>query len=258
MLHLTAIMNNQLMMLNRYKGVSNSIFQKLRSLDNCFNRKFTSNVLKNCNFQTNAKLFRTWETTIYSSCIHYGQTRTLTSFSGTGLCGLNISKVSHRNTSLQKSSPYVVPLRHKSGARKRSKLSKSEDSDSDVEDNTDDDDGDESDVDDDVPKGYRDITAHVKSLRIDSVLAAGLNISKSKIDDFFLQSKLRLNNEKVLKKARKVSEGDELDLIHEYKDDVMKVKRVYIKKILPEKTGGDRFVVKLRTWRTPIETENID
>ncbi|KAF8561470.1 hypothetical protein P879_06208 [Paragonimus westermani] len=60
---------------------------------------------------------------------------------------------------------------------------------------------------------FRQLTAHVHSVRFDKVLRSGLNLTRAAADEAFLSSHLRLNGEKLLKKSTPVEEGDRLDMV---------------------------------------------
>lgn len=102
---------------------------------------------------------------------------------------------------------------------------------------------------------FKDISGHIKSFRIDAVIGLGLKIGRNTIEEHFLESKLRLNDKKVLKKSARVYPGDVMDLIVDEIDDVVKVKRVRLLTIGKEKTKSDKFSVKLRVWNSATEVE---
>jgi len=62
-------------------------------------------------------------------------------------------------------------------------------------------------------QGSKEISINVDSLRMDSVLKSGLKISRSKVEEYFYQSRIRINGEKVLKKSIQVNLGDEVDIV---------------------------------------------
>ncbi|KAF6776609.1 hypothetical protein AHF37_04257 [Paragonimus kellicotti] len=72
---------------------------------------------------------------------------------------------------------------------------------------------------------FRQLTAHVHSIRFDKVLRSGLNLTRAAADEAFLSSRLRLNGEKLLKKSTPVEEGDKLDMILGEDDDAIYGKR---------------------------------
>ncbi|XP_014768056.1 mitochondrial transcription rescue factor 1 [Octopus bimaculoides] len=108
-----------------------------------------------------------------------------------------------------------------------------------------------------LPLNYKQLQVHAKSARTDHMLSSGLNISRNQIDQYFYSGKLRLNNEKLLKKGKVMKEGDFADLITAdiSSDSVgdaadIKVKRVKVLKISEPKTQNDNHTVLLRVWRT--------
>ncbi|XP_033095318.1 uncharacterized protein LOC117099906 [Anneissia japonica] len=140
-------------------------------------------------------------------------------------------------------------------SRKKRQVNKQPDTynESDEEDSDDseyfDTDDDNEDV-DALPKGWKDLVQVVPSLRLDTVLSAGLGIARKKVEDAFLSNKLRVNNEKISKKSKMVKAGDVLDIIRDGEDKKDgTVMRVIVLKIATEKTSKDRIRVKLRRWK---------
>ncbi|CAD5118718.1 DgyrCDS7400 [Dimorphilus gyrociliatus] len=103
-----------------------------------------------------------------------------------------------------------------------------------------------------LPNNFREIISQQSSMRLDSILSSGLNTPRSKVDDYFLGSQLRLNGDRVLKKSAQMSEGDYVDIISDVKDKEMRVKRVRVVKILHEKTASGKRKVVLRCWRQNV------
>ncbi|KAK4010742.1 hypothetical protein OUZ56_019875 [Daphnia magna] len=62
-------------------------------------------------------------------------------------------------------------------------------------------------------KDVKIVKKKVNSLRLDSLLKAGLGTAKNKIDTAFYESKIRVNGEKLFKKSKRMETGDEIDLI---------------------------------------------
>ncbi|XP_041462966.1 mitochondrial transcription rescue factor 1-like [Lytechinus variegatus] len=114
---------------------------------------------------------------------------------------------------------------------------------------------DEDEIEDGSKKDWKDLKMNVPSRRIDAVLSAGLGVSRKKIEEAFLNAKLRHNGKKVMKKSRQVQEGDVLDVVKEDRitnkegNQVTLVMRVEMKKIKEEKTSTDKTPVKLRRWK---------
>ncbi|ESO11141.1 hypothetical protein HELRODRAFT_183456 [Helobdella robusta] len=124
-----------------------------------------------------------------------------------------------------------------------------------------------------LPNNFRERKVRLSSLRVDAVLSAGLNISRSKIDDYFLGSKLKLNDGKVLKKSLKVKEGDCIDLTTATEDGAkvtknsasnldnaadcdepqkLRNKRVRIVKVLDKDSKTKKYTLYLRSWKAGI------
>ncbi|KAL4232967.1 hypothetical protein ACF0H5_007655 [Mactra antiquata] len=94
----------------------------------------------------------------------------------------------------------LLTARYKSNQGKTTKGHDDEDSD---DDNDNDDEGfSDLEEDFDAPLNFRIVKIH--SVRADNLIAKGLGLSKSSIDTAFYQSKLQLNGETLLKKAKKV------------------------------------------------------
>jgi len=104
----------------------------------------------------------------------------------------------------------------------------------------------------DFPSKYKEIKAHVKSLRTDLLASSGLNIARNKIEDYFLAGKLRLNGEKLLKKSKQASVGDSIDLVTDVSGDEMKVKRVRLLHVDSQRSQKDRITVAMRVWRANV------
>ncbi|KAK3596614.1 hypothetical protein CHS0354_035894 [Potamilus streckersoni] len=154
----------------------------------------------------------------------------------------------------------VINRRYKSKSKqKKDKVVEEEDSESEEEEETDEEiDNMVFEEDYDAPMNYKQIKVNVKSLRADSILGSGLNIPRNKLDEYFYQSSLRLNSVKLLKKSKQVDEGDFLDLVVEKTDNILKVKRVRLMKILKNTTSTGRRQVIIRAWRGVFEIANPD
>ncbi|XP_038049300.1 uncharacterized protein LOC119722953 [Patiria miniata] len=162
------------------------------------------------------------------------------------------------------------------GKKKKQRISDSEDTDSDEESDDDiikrDEDDLERDWDPEIDEKlsadeqeagsspeWKEIQQYVPSLRLDAVLSAGLGVSRKKIEEAYLGTKLRVNGEKVIKKSRQVKEGDILDMVLErstpsqakedVNDDGLTVMRLHIMEISTDRTNKDRVPVLLRRWK---------
>lgn len=100
--------------------------------------------------------------------------------------------------------------------------------------------------------GYKDIRARVPSLRLDSILKSGLNMSRNKVESAFYDSKIRVNEKKILKKSKQLEEGDEIDVIKGISSsnpDLINVARVVIIKVGSYDEDSDKRTVKLRRYQ---------
>ncbi|KAH9496570.1 Mitochondrial transcription rescue factor 1 [Bulinus truncatus] len=138
----------------------------------------------------------------------------------------------------------VVQKRQKSNKKGSESLEQDEEEDDLADDALDADDF-------EAPAKFKVIKIQVASLRSDTVISHALNIARNRMDEMFLGSSLLLNGEKMKKKAVKMDEGDYIDVLEKVEGQY-KVKRVKLLKILPEKTANDKFIVKVRVWRTPF------
>ncbi|GAA54394.1 U4/U6 small nuclear ribonucleoprotein PRP4 [Clonorchis sinensis] len=69
------------------------------------------------------------------------------------------------------------------------------------------------------------MTSHVQSLRYDKLLRVGLNLTRMAFDEALFSGRLRLNNQKVLKKGSVLRAGDKLDMITSEDDGIACGKR---------------------------------
>ncbi|CAL8106292.1 unnamed protein product [Calicophoron daubneyi] len=97
---------------------------------------------------------------------------------------------------------------------------------------------------------FRQLTTHVKALRYDKVLRAGLNLTRATVEDAFFASRLRLNGQVLLKKATVVDEGDKLDLVLSEEVGVVG-KRVRVLHI--HAIRSDSYKISLRCWRSRVK-----
>lgn len=102
-----------------------------------------------------------------------------------------------------------------------------------------------------LASNYREMTTQVKSSRLDAVVSAGLGISRSKLDELFLASQLRLNGERLHKKSHQLDEGDYVDYVFTSDEGSPKLKRVRVLRIEDSGKGGEKIKVFLRAWRSP-------
>lgn len=104
--------------------------------------------------------------------------------------------------------------------------------------------------------GDNERLAFVSSLRIDSVLKAGMGLSKTKVVDAFYSSLIRVNGNKVTKKSAQVEVGDELDYVLGFVAEnpkLMNVHRVTLLEVYDDRvTDKGRFQVKLRRQKNLV------
>ncbi|GFY39966.1 s4 RNA-binding domain-containing protein [Trichonephila inaurata madagascariensis] len=96
------------------------------------------------------------------------------------------------------------------------------------------------------------ITKSVPSMRLDSIVKAGLGITKKKVEKEFYASHIRVNSEKVLKKATTVYPEDEIDLIKGYSPEnsrFLLVDRIIVKSI-GKVTGTGNYPVKMQVFKS--------
>ncbi|XP_040917234.1 mitochondrial transcription rescue factor 1 [Toxotes jaculatrix] len=136
----------------------------------------------------------------------------------------------------------------KKGAARRAQEEEEDEKEKDPEDS---DYEDELDEDPNQPKDYKDVEKHVPSFRYDSIMKAGLDISRNKIEDAFYNHKLRLNGQKLIKKSKAVKVGDTLDIVlsESQEGNTVTLMRVIIREVLGETTTTEKYKVVLRRWK---------
>uniref|UniRef100_A0A023FEP3 Putative conserved secreted protein n=1 Tax=Amblyomma cajennense TaxID=34607 RepID=A0A023FEP3_AMBCJ len=150
--------------------------------------------------------------------------------------------------SWQHRDPRVVPalpaqqLRNKSSKSRRS-AAKDEEEEEDEEDEEE----------ESTEHGDNEKTAFVSSLRIDSILKAGINMPKMKVLEGIYNGSVRLNGRKVVKKSTQVSLGDDVDQVlgfTAHNPNLMEVNRVTLLATHHDRvTDKGRFQVRLRCQR---------
>ncbi|XP_037518548.1 mitochondrial transcription rescue factor 1 [Rhipicephalus sanguineus] len=110
--------------------------------------------------------------------------------------------------------------------------------------------------------GDNEKMAYVSSLRIDSIMKAGVNLSKTKVVESFYNGSIRLNGKKVTKKSTQVCVGDDVDHILEFSaqhPNLMEVDRVTLLATHHERvTDKGRFQVRLRCQRRLVIEKYAD
>lgn len=110
----------------------------------------------------------------------------------------------------------------------------------------------------DAPAKFKVIKIHTASTRADAIISNSLNVSRNRLEEVFYGPGLLLNGAKMLKKSAKMEEGDYVDLVVDKLDNQLKVKRVKIIKIYPERTNTEKLNVKVRVWKNPFLINNPD
>ncbi|KAK5645356.1 hypothetical protein RI129_006656 [Pyrocoelia pectoralis] len=108
-----------------------------------------------------------------------------------------------------------------------------------------------------VDKQTKVLTLRVSSLRTDVVLKSSLYVSRSKVDEAFYESKIRVNGKKLLKKSDLAQEGDELDIIKSVditNPNFLNVARVEVLQIVPK---GESFSIRVRRCKSLL-VENYE
>ncbi|KAL1471154.1 hypothetical protein MTO96_023859 [Rhipicephalus appendiculatus] len=148
--------------------------------------------------------------------------------------------------------PYLQPVRSKS-KKVKSKATQDEE---DEEEEDRDEEGESQEP------GDNEKTAYVSSLRIDSIMKAGVNLSKTKVVESFYNGSIRLNGRKVTKKSTQVSVGDEVDHILVFSaqnPNLMEVDRVTLLATHHDRvTDKGRFQVRLRCQRRLVIEKYAD
>ncbi|XP_065303787.1 mitochondrial transcription rescue factor 1 isoform X1 [Dermacentor albipictus] len=110
--------------------------------------------------------------------------------------------------------------------------------------------------------GDNERVAFVSSLRIDSIMKAGINMSKTKVLESFYNGSIRLNGQKVPKKSIQVCIGDEVDHVLGFSaqnPNLMEVDRVTLLATHHDRvTDKGRFQVRLRCQRRLVIEKYAD
>uniref|UniRef100_UPI00358F5204 mitochondrial transcription rescue factor 1 n=1 Tax=Myxine glutinosa TaxID=7769 RepID=UPI00358F5204 len=96
-------------------------------------------------------------------------------------------------------------------------------------------------------KTFKDLNVVVPSLRFDSILKAGLGLSRRVIEEALYSHQLQHNGCMVAKKSAQVTPGDVLELLDEGGNHV--VSRVLLNSVDEKKTISGAFRVSLRRWK---------
>ncbi|XP_055324800.1 uncharacterized protein LOC129579147 [Sitodiplosis mosellana] len=140
-------------------------------------------------------------------------------------------------------SPIVYnPVRFKKNKRSSNRDEEEKDEDSDAEDG----DGDLSEFKEGDKSDRHLAQVKVQTLRLDTVVKAGLGLPKRKIEKLFYESKIRINGKKVAKKSMDILKECEIDVIKgpsPENPDFLLVSRI---EILQVKAEGLNFVLTIR------------
>ncbi|XP_064488846.1 mitochondrial transcription rescue factor 1-like [Ornithodoros turicata] len=108
----------------------------------------------------------------------------------------------------------------------------------------------------DVAHGDNEVSPNVSSMRIDSILKGGINLSRTKAAEALYSGNIRVNGSKPNKKSMQVDVGDEIDYIVGFMSenpDMMQVHRVTVLKIFTDRlTDSGKFKVLLRRQRNLV------
>ncbi|KAK9505465.1 hypothetical protein O3M35_009519 [Rhynocoris fuscipes] len=100
------------------------------------------------------------------------------------------------------------------------------------------------------------ITGRMQSLRVDSVLKAGLGLARNKVETLFYDDRILINGRNITKKSVKVDVDDEIDVITGNKDDhMLSVSRVIVKSAIPN-DNDDGIIVKMKRYKNLIIENN--
>lgn len=150
--------------------------------------------------------------------------------------------------------PCLQPLRSKS-KKAKSKASAAQDEEEDEDEDEEEEAGSQE-------SGDNERVAFVSSLRIDSIMKAGINLSKTKVLESLYDGSIRLNGQKVPKKSTQVSIGDELDHVLGFSaqnPNLMEVDRVTLLATHHDRvTDKGRFQVRLRCQRRLVIEKYAD
>ncbi|KAF8764402.1 mitochondrial transcription rescue factor 1-like [Argiope bruennichi] len=104
---------------------------------------------------------------------------------------------------------------------------------------------------DEIGDTFNIMTKSLPSLRVDSIVKAGLGITKKKVEKEFYANRIRINGQKILKKATTIHTEDEIDLVKGYSPENQKfllVDRIVIKGI-GKVTQNGNFPVKMQIFK---------
>ena len=106
-----------------------------------------------------------------------------------------------------------------------------------------------------LPNNFTERKVTAASLRVDVLLSKGLNVGRNKVDEYFLDSKLRLNGNRLLKKSVSLKEGDAIDWIKSQRDGITNFGRVRLVLVSENTTRKGSLIVYLRIWKSVSEED---
>uniref|UniRef100_A0A131XK68 Mitochondrial transcription rescue factor 1 C-terminal domain-containing protein n=1 Tax=Hyalomma excavatum TaxID=257692 RepID=A0A131XK68_9ACAR len=151
----------------------------------------------------------------------------------------------------------VPSLQHVRSKSKKAKSKKATQDEHDEEEDEDEDEQAES-----QEQGDNERVAFVSSLRVDSIMKAGINLSKTKALESIYDGSIRLNGQKITKKGTQVAIGDEVDHVlgfSQQNPNLMEVDRVTLLATHHDRvTDKGRFQVRLRCQRRLVIEKYAD
>lgn len=146
--------------------------------------------------------------------------------------------------------------------RSKSKKAKSKKATQDEHDEEEDEEEDEDEQAESQEHGDNERMAFVSSLRVDSIMKAGINLPKTKALENIYDGSIRLNGQKITKKSTQVAIGDEVDYVlgfSQQNPNLMEVDRVTLLATHHDRiTDKGRFQVRLRCQRRLVIEKYAD
>ncbi|XP_055330018.1 mitochondrial transcription rescue factor 1-like [Paramacrobiotus metropolitanus] len=109
----------------------------------------------------------------------------------------------------------------------------------------------EDDDDDGEVKDWKDVKVNVSTARIDNIMKTALNANRAKIEEGFMENRIRVNGEKVHKKSGIVALNDEMDYIigiSNENPDMLEIMRVQVLG-LEDTTMKGKLPIYARIWK---------
>lgn len=154
----------------------------------------------------------------------------------------------------------VPSLQHVRSKSKKAKSKKATQDEHDEEEDEEEEDEDE--LAESQEHGDNERMAFVSSLRVDSIIKAGINLPKTKALESIYDGSIRLNGQKITKKGTQVAIGDEVDHVlgfSQQNPNLMEVDRVTLLATHHDRiTDKGRFQVRLRCQRRLVIEKYAD